>query len=45
LIRSPEDRRCIDCDTASLEASRLLCVCIAEIFVRIERDTIDTSVV
>src|SRR5579884_1798061 len=38
LIRRPDDRRCIAVATASLEASRLRCVSIAEMFVRIERD-------
>src|SRR5579872_1808936 len=44
-MRSPDDRRDIAVDTASLEASRLACVCIAEMLVRIERDTRYTSVV
>src|SRR5579884_873821 len=37
-MRRPEDRRCIAWATASLEASRLRWVSIAEMLVRMERD-------
>src|SRR5580704_5898423 len=40
LIRRPEDRRCIAVETALLELFRLICVCIADVLVRIERDIV-----
>src|ERR1700733_5274456 len=39
-MRRPEDRRCIAVETASLELFRLICVCIADELVRIERDIV-----
>src|ERR1700729_4345559 len=44
-MRRPEDRRSIAVETALLELFRLICVCIADVLVRIERDIFYTSVV
>src|SRR5437588_12239440 len=44
-MRRPDDRRCMAVATWSLEVRRLRWVSIAEMFVRIERDTRYTSMV